>query len=198
MPDLANDPEYGGGARPNCKSAPKRDRSGSRAIGFGLGYCTWVRNSFIGRGRRISNVWSLSAKLKTVSPGTGSSNPALSSGCYDRASLQFPRFFTATGGACLVTAVATIGAYGIWQEWWIGTLWLSMFVILAMSRCIPERDAVIACVRGPRRLRTRQKRSTRRGALRQSSREWNTSYRRLRHHRQHRMLITGILRSSLR
>jgi hypothetical protein len=65
-----------------------------------------------------------------------------------------------------VTAVvATIGAYGIWQEWWIGTLWLSIFVILAMSRCIPERDAVIACVRSPRRLRTRQKRSTRRWLL---------------------------------
>ena len=49
-------------------------------MGFGLGYCAWIRNSLIGGGRRISNVWPLSAKLKTVSPGTGSSNPALTSG----------------------------------------------------------------------------------------------------------------------
>jgi O-antigen ligase len=62
----------------------------------------------------------------------------------------WPRFFTAAAGASLMTAVvATIGAYGIWQEWWIGTLWLSLFLILVMSRCIPGRDAAIACVRSP-------------------------------------------------
>lgn len=39
----------------------------------------------------------------------------------------------------MVTAVvATIGAYGIWQEWWIGTLWLSMFVILACRAAYPN------------------------------------------------------------
>jgi hypothetical protein len=64
--------------------------------------------------------------------------------------VPWPPFFTAAGGACLMTVVvAMIGAYRIWQEWWIGTPWLSMFVILAMSRCIPERDAAIACFRSP-------------------------------------------------
>jgi hypothetical protein len=62
----------------------------------------------------------------------------------------WPRLFTAAVGASLMTAVvATIGAYGIWQEWWIGTLWLSLFAILVMSHCIPGRDAAIACVRSP-------------------------------------------------
>jgi len=49
----------------------------------------------------------------------------------------------------MAAVVAAIGAYGIWQEWWIGTLWLSLFVILVMSRCIPGRDAAIASVRSP-------------------------------------------------
>jgi exopolysaccharide production protein ExoQ len=58
------------------------------------------------------------------------------------AASSWPRLFAASAGASLVTAfVAAIGAYGIWQEWWIGTLWFSLFVILVMGRCLPSREA---------------------------------------------------------
>jgi exopolysaccharide production protein ExoQ len=60
----------------------------------------------------------------------------------DLAAAPWPRLFTAAAGASLTTAfVAAIGAYGIWQEWWIGTLWFSLFLILVMLRCIPGREA---------------------------------------------------------
>jgi exopolysaccharide production protein ExoQ len=53
------------------------------------------------------------------------------------AETNWPRLFTAAAGASLTTAlVAAIGAYGIWQEWWIGALWFSLFLILAMARCV--------------------------------------------------------------
>jgi O-antigen ligase len=58
------------------------------------------------------------------------------------AAASWPRLFTAAAGASLGTAlVAAIGAYGIWQEWWIGTLSFSLFLILVMARrlCGDER-----------------------------------------------------------
>ena len=58
-----------------------------------------------------------------------------------------------------MTVVATIGAYGIWQEWWIGTLWFSLFVILAMARWISDRSTTarsgrpaVECGRSPKPL----------------------------------------------
>jgi exopolysaccharide production protein ExoQ len=60
----------------------------------------------------------------------------------------WPRLFTAAVGASLGTAfMAAIGAYGIWQEWWIGTLWFSLFLILVMARCIPIPASSLAPAR---------------------------------------------------
>jgi exopolysaccharide production protein ExoQ len=57
------------------------------------------------------------------------------------ATTPWPRLFAAAAGAGLTSAViAAIGAYGIWQEWWIGTLGLSLFVILVMRRYISDLD----------------------------------------------------------
>jgi O-antigen ligase len=57
------------------------------------------------------------------------------------AAAPWPRLFSAAAGAGLMSAViAAMGAYGIWQEWWIGTLWFSLFLILVMVRCISGRS----------------------------------------------------------
>src|SRR6516164_1658848 len=40
----------------------------------------------------------------------------------------WPRMFAAAAGASLASAlIACVAAYGIWQEWWIGVLWFSLF-----------------------------------------------------------------------
>jgi O-antigen ligase len=53
------------------------------------------------------------------------------------AAAPWPRLFAAAAGGSLMTAfVAAVGAYGIWQEWWIGTLWFSLFLTLVMSRWV--------------------------------------------------------------
>jgi hypothetical protein len=36
-----------------------------------------------------------------------------------------------------VALIASFGAYGIWQEWWLGTLAISLFLILVMARVQP-------------------------------------------------------------
>lgn len=56
------------------------------------------------------------------------------------AAAQWPRLFAATAGASLMTAlVAANATYGMWQEWWIGTLWFSLFLVLVMARCVRGR-----------------------------------------------------------
>jgi O-antigen ligase len=51
------------------------------------------------------------------------------------ASVAWPRLFAAAAGAALTTGlVGCFASYGIWQEWWLGTLWFSLFVILVMAR----------------------------------------------------------------
>jgi O-antigen ligase len=48
---------------------------------------------------------------------------------------EWPRPFAAAAGGSLATAfVASFATYGIWQEWWQGTLWFSLFLILVMAR----------------------------------------------------------------
>jgi len=48
---------------------------------------------------------------------------------------DWPRLFSAAAGASLAVAlIASFGAYGIWQEWWLGTLAISLFLILVMAR----------------------------------------------------------------
>ena len=52
----------------------------------------------------------------------------------------WPRLFAAAAGASLTSAAtAVMGAYGIWQEWWIGTLWFSLFLILVIMRYASNR-----------------------------------------------------------
>lgn len=48
---------------------------------------------------------------------------------------EWPRLFGAAAGGSLATAfVASFATYGIWQEWWQGTLWFSLFLVLVMAR----------------------------------------------------------------
>jgi O-antigen ligase len=51
------------------------------------------------------------------------------------AEAEWPRLFAAAAGGALTTAfTACLATYGIWQEWWQGTLWFSLFVVLVMAR----------------------------------------------------------------
>jgi O-antigen ligase len=51
------------------------------------------------------------------------------------AGMGWPRLFAAAAGGSLAAA-QTIGAaaYGMWEEWWIGTQFLALFLILVMAR----------------------------------------------------------------
>ena len=54
------------------------------------------------------------------------------------AAAPWSRMFTAAAGASLATAsIACAAAYGIWQEWWLGVLWFSLFGVLVMGRLAP-------------------------------------------------------------
>jgi O-antigen ligase len=49
--------------------------------------------------------------------------------------LPGPRLYAAAAGGSLTAALAPLfAAYGVWQEWWIGTLVLTLFLILVMAR----------------------------------------------------------------
>jgi O-antigen ligase len=51
--------------------------------------------------------------------------------------VEWPRRFTAAAGASLAIAfVGCFGTYGIWQEWWLGTLAFSLFLILVMAEVV--------------------------------------------------------------
>jgi exopolysaccharide production protein ExoQ len=56
---------------------------------------------------------------------------------------EWPRLFTAAAGGSLTIAfVACFATYGIWQEWWLSVLWLSLFLVLVMARAASaERGA---------------------------------------------------------
>jgi O-antigen ligase len=46
-----------------------------------------------------------------------------------------PRLFAAASGASLAAAfIGSLATYGIWQEWWLSTLWFSVFLVLVMAR----------------------------------------------------------------
>ena len=55
-----------------------------------------------------------------------------------------PLFKAAAGGSLLMTFVASFGTYGIWQEWWIATMWLALFLILLMARLVTGERATNA------------------------------------------------------
>lgn len=47
-----------------------------------------------------------------------------------------PPFAAACAGGLAATLAETLGTYGIWQEWWVGTLWFSLFLVLLMARSV--------------------------------------------------------------
>jgi O-antigen ligase len=48
---------------------------------------------------------------------------------------EWPPLFAAAAGASLAVAfVGCFATYGIWQEWWLGTLSFSLFLVLVMAR----------------------------------------------------------------
>jgi O-antigen ligase len=51
------------------------------------------------------------------------------------ASIDWPPLFAAAAGASLTIAfIGCFATYGIWQEWWLGTLSFSLFLVLVMAR----------------------------------------------------------------
>jgi len=49
----------------------------------------------------------------------------------------WPRLYAAAASGSLTAALVTAsGAYGIWQEWWLGTLGLALFAALVMARTV--------------------------------------------------------------
>ena len=51
------------------------------------------------------------------------------------AAAPWPRLFAAAAGASLaITLIACFASYGIWEEWWLATLWFSLFLTMVMAR----------------------------------------------------------------
>jgi O-antigen ligase len=78
------------------------------------------------------------------------------------AKTAWPPLYTAAAAGALATAFfASLGTYGIWQEWWIATLSLALFVILAIARLAapsntaPERTTAVSPSSAPRPARSR-------------------------------------------
>jgi exopolysaccharide production protein ExoQ len=73
---------------------------------------------------------------------------------------EWPRLFAAAAGASLTIAfVGCFGTYGIWQEWWLGTLSFSLFLVLVMGR-VAGRQAAPGKASGSRRLSLVRRRAT--------------------------------------
>ncbi len=48
---------------------------------------------------------------------------------------EVPRLYAgAVAGSLACAFVATLATYGIWEEWWQGTLWFCLFLVLVMAR----------------------------------------------------------------
>lgn len=45
-----------------------------------------------------------------------------------------PLYAAAAGGSYTAALAAALGGWGIWQEWWLGTLALALFAVLVMAR----------------------------------------------------------------
>jgi len=51
------------------------------------------------------------------------------------AQVEWPRPFAAAAGASLTAAlIASFASYGVWEEWWLSTLWFALYAILVMGR----------------------------------------------------------------
>jgi len=47
---------------------------------------------------------------------------------------QWPRLYAAAAGASLVTGfVVALGSYGVWQEWWVSSEFLTLFLVLVLA-----------------------------------------------------------------
>ena len=58
------------------------------------------------------------------------------------ARVPWPRLYAAAVGGSLTAALAAaFAAYGVWQEWWLGTLGLALFLILVMARTAEPASA---------------------------------------------------------
>jgi exopolysaccharide production protein ExoQ len=58
------------------------------------------------------------------------------------AEADWPRPFAAAAGASLMAAlVASFATYGMWEEWWLSTLWFALYAILVMGRVAREAPA---------------------------------------------------------
>src|SRR6516164_516497 len=58
------------------------------------------------------------------------------------AEVEWPRPFAAAAGASLTAAlIASFASYGVWEEWWLSTLWFALFAILVMGRIARETPA---------------------------------------------------------
>jgi exopolysaccharide production protein ExoQ len=55
------------------------------------------------------------------------------------ARISWPRLFAAAAGGSLFAAqIIGLAAYGVWEEWWIGTQFLLLFLTLVMSRVLAQ------------------------------------------------------------
>ncbi|MBV9861980.1 MAG: O-antigen ligase family protein [Alphaproteobacteria bacterium] len=62
------------------------------------------------------------------------------------AKARWPRPFAAAAGASLASVlIVSLGTYGMWQEWWLGTLAFALFAVLVMApaaRGVPAVEGV--------------------------------------------------------
>jgi exopolysaccharide production protein ExoQ len=50
---------------------------------------------------------------------------------------RWPRLFAAaSAGGLAAVCIEALGTYGTWEEWWVGTLWFSLFLVLVMARSL--------------------------------------------------------------
>jgi O-antigen ligase len=64
------------------------------------------------------------------------------------AAAPWPQLFAAAAGASLAIAlIASFASYGIWQEWWLATLWFSLFAVLVMARVAGTSGAAAPALR---------------------------------------------------
>jgi O-antigen ligase len=55
------------------------------------------------------------------------------------AAVPWPRgLFAAAGGSLAAASVTCLGAYGIWEEWWLATLVLALFLVRVLARTAAE------------------------------------------------------------
>lgn len=70
---------------------------------------------------------------------------------------EWPPLYRAAAGAGLAAAFfASLGTYGVWQEWWIATLSLALFLVLVLARLAGADTApAVSPSPAPQRARSR-------------------------------------------